>query len=455
MRAKYLFDLSGFRGGLERGAAAWRAGTGALEAAAVGVSVAATAGEGRSVDTARCYSTERGESVIVDVVVVFAQEFIGTPASRALELRVGQPADFEEPPPPTCTPHNHRTSTAAAPRHLIPYAITSSAMQAPTANPAAAAADRPPDRYVVRPAGVLADILGAAEIGEDELLLRLRELGLITYPSPLLVPLLEEWPDVLAVEVLTRLDPTDLVVFGQAARACRAAVVAFGVPQEEAASDEIDDEGTGGGPLLLRAQNFVGSVGRLAWGKERGCPWIASICAYAARGGQLEVLKWAWERRCPWDSRVCLFAVWGGHLELLQWARERGCKWDEYMCPAMLGGHLDVLTWAHEHGCPWDSRDCLFAAWGGHLEVLRWAREHSCPWDSRTCAFAALGGHLEVLKWAREHHCPWDSWTCTNAVENGHLDVLRWAREHGCPWTAATRDAAATKGYSDNLPLSV
>jgi hypothetical protein len=120
----------------------------------------------------------------------------------------------------------------------------SSPMQTPVAAPVAAATERSLDCYVVRPAGVLAEILGAVELGEDELLIRLRELGLITYPSPLLVPLLEEWPDVLAVEVLAQLDPTDLVLFGQAGRACRAAVVAFGVPQEEDVEAWIDDEGT-------------------------------------------------------------------------------------------------------------------------------------------------------------------------------------------------------------------
>jgi hypothetical protein len=110
-------------------------------------------------------------------------------------------------------------------------------------NPAAAGADLPPGRHVVRPAGVLAELLGAAELGEDELLLRLRELGLITYPSLLLEGLLEKVPEVLAAEVLAQLDPTDLVLFGQAARACRAAVVAFGVPHEEVeeASDNSDD----------------------------------------------------------------------------------------------------------------------------------------------------------------------------------------------------------------------
>jgi hypothetical protein len=122
----------------------------------------------------------------------------------------------------------------------------------PAAAAVAAAADRPPDRFFVRPTGVLAELLGAAELGEGELLLRLRELGLITYPSPLLGGLLEHLPEVLAAEMLAQLDPKDLVLFGQAGHVCRAAVVAFGVPQEEESSDDSDDQGIEGGPLLLR-----------------------------------------------------------------------------------------------------------------------------------------------------------------------------------------------------------
>ena len=127
----------------------------------------------------------------------------------------------EETPAP---PHNHRITTAAA--HAdIPLLFEMYAPASPIiTTPAAAAAARPPGRHVVRPAGVLVELLGAAELGEDELLLRLRELGLITYPSPLLGGLLEQLPEVLAAEVLLLLEPTDLVVFGQAGRACRAAV---------------------------------------------------------------------------------------------------------------------------------------------------------------------------------------------------------------------------------------
>jgi len=303
-------------------------------------------------------------------------------------------------------------------------------MQAPAATPAASAVDRPPDGHVVRPAGVLADLLGAAELGEDELLLRLRQLGLITYRSPLLWELLEKLPEVLEAEVLAQLDPTDVVLFGQANRACRAAVVAFGVQQAdgresldggeeeeeeeeeegEKEDDEVEvekedeeedpqddksldaaeqedeevevesleegstnDEGTEGGPLLLkfRVNDFVRSVERLAWAKDMGCPWDTRICEYAAQGGHLEVLKWAWERRCPWDSRVCSYAA--------------------------ESGHLDVLRWAREHGCDWDDQTCMYAAWGGHLEVLSWAHEHGCSWRASTCSRAAAGGHLRVL----------------------------------------------------------
>jgi hypothetical protein len=338
-------------------------------------------------------------------------------------------------------------------------------MQPPTAADSSAHA---PDPYVVRPAGVLAELLEESEMGEDELLLKLREAGLITYASPLLTPLLEEWSDVFAAEVLARLEPTDVVLFGQANRACRAAVVAFGVPQEEPQEevetsdddgDNIGSTGVGakGGPLLLRVEDFVGSIERLAWAKTRGCSWDEDTCAYVAGGGNVEVLKWAWERRCPWNSRVCSAAAGAGHLEALQWARAHGCEWDEATCStAAGGGHLVVLRWAHEQGCPWCALTSSNAAACGHLHVLQWAREQGCPWDSLTCSHAAMCGHLEVLKWARAHHCPWTAATCTHAVQGGHLDVLNWARKHNCPWTAATRDkAGATMGYFDNLPQSV
>ena len=132
--------------------------------------------------------------------------------------------------------------------------------------------------------------------------------------------------------------------------------------------------------LILR----FGSANMLAWAKANGCPWVAGVYHWAARGGNLEALKWARENDCPWDPSD----IWTCAL-------------------AARGGHLEVLRWAREHGAQWDAETCAAAAQGGHPEVLRWARGHgACPWDARTPKAAAQGGHLETLKWAREHDCP-------------------------------------------------
>jgi len=88
-------------------------------------------------------------------------------------------------------------------------------------------------RHVVHLSGALAALLGraaGAELSEDELLAWLREAGLITYPSPLLGPLLE-LPAVFAAEVLPQLEPPDRALVARVGRASRAVVVASGLPR--------------------------------------------------------------------------------------------------------------------------------------------------------------------------------------------------------------------------------
>jgi hypothetical protein len=31
----------------------------------------------------------------------------------------------------------------------------------------------------------------------------------------------------------------------------------------------------------------------------------------------------------PWDAWTCAYAAKGGHLEVLKWARENGCPWEQ------------------------------------------------------------------------------------------------------------------------------
>jgi hypothetical protein len=55
----------------------------------------------------------------------------------------------------------------------------------------------------------------------------------------------------------------------------------------------------------LKLTDFVGSVERLAWAKDNGCPWESKTCAEAAAGGHLEVLQWARGNDCEWNWRTC------------------------------------------------------------------------------------------------------------------------------------------------------
>ena len=52
-------------------------------------------------------------------------------------------------------------------------------------------------------------------------------------------------------------------------------------------------------------------------------PWNEDVCAYAAKGGHLDVLKWARENGCPWNEQVCINAATNGHLEILKWAKRK------------------------------------------------------------------------------------------------------------------------------------
>ena len=174
-------------------------------------------------------------------------------------------------------------------------------MQPAAAPAAAAAAERPPGRYVVvRPAGVLADLLGSAELGEDELSLRPRELGLITYPratpdpmttaaqddrdpppSVLLSLLLEHLPVLFQQEVLRRLGPTDLASLAGAGHGCAAAVAAT---------------------ALMQWAKHAKATFHWHTGYRRPPLCLTAACSNAARGGNQEVLEWLHTGGCPWDA---------------------------------------------------------------------------------------------------------------------------------------------------------
>jgi hypothetical protein len=93
-------------------------------------------------------------------------------------------------------------------------------------------------------------------------------------PSELLVLLLEEWREVLVKHVLARLDPTDCAMLARVAKPWLAVVLANYLPRAGQ-----------GGAVRLKLVDFVGSVQRLAWAKDNGCPWHErNVGAHCRRG---------------------------------------------------------------------------------------------------------------------------------------------------------------------------
>jgi hypothetical protein len=129
--------------------------------------------------------------------------------------------------------------------------------------------------------------------------------------------------DVFAAHVLSRLDEGDLAVLATVNRKMRDVVF-----ESDSAKKRCVWNVGSLSFQLSRVRNFVGSIARLVWAWERGCPRNAKTFECIAKAGNLDVAKWAKERGCPWDATTCFGAAGGGHMEMLQWLRANGAPWD-------------------------------------------------------------------------------------------------------------------------------
>jgi hypothetical protein len=62
------------------------------------------------------------------------------------------------------------------------------------------------------------------------------------------------------------------------------------------------------GAVPLKLEDILGSVNRLAWARDNGCPWEGGTCSLLAAGGHVDVLQWARGHGCPWDLRNVVIA---------------------------------------------------------------------------------------------------------------------------------------------------
>ncbi|PNH05489.1 Ankyrin repeat domain-containing protein [Tetrabaena socialis] len=161
----------------------------------------------------------------------------------------------------------------------------------------------------------------------------------------------------------------------------------------------------------------------------------------AAKAGHLPAVAWLVERLgagTALTTHVFAAAAQAGSMELLAWLRERGCPWDATVFDAAAEeGSEEQLEWLAEQGCPMgvDGAPYARAAASGELAILRCLRRLSCLWSLDGGTFTRAVGFLRTTRirqhverglcWLLEQGCPVD-WDEAELAAAGNEVLKRW-----------------------------
>ena len=166
-------------------------------------------------------------------------------------------------------------------------------------------------------------------------------------------------------------------------------------------------------------------------GQSVGEIWF---CMQVAKTNKLELLKWAREeKQCDWNVGTSRTAALQGNLEMVKYCVANKCPIDENACAyAADGGELEVLKYLREEvKAPWGSETASYAAHNGHLHILEYLVERKYDeYDEDACLWAALNGHIDCLKYLHETaKAPWYS----EAIRQAHPECLQYCLDNDCP----------------------
>lgn len=165
---------------------------------------------------------------------------------------------------------------------------------------------------------------------------------------------MQEVPLLFEMEILSRLNVSDLFALAGVSREARAAMFTF----EPIAFLTRDN--------LMPHEDI-----------RRQCSYA---CTEACKEGRVDVLRWlTLDPSYEMDRRWTYHAARNGHVDVLEWLADEGCSLAEDAASgAAEGGHLDALKWLVSMGCPWSGSVWNYAVKGRHEHVVEWLRGEGC-----------------------------------------------------------------------------
>ena len=163
-----------------------------------------------------------------------------------------------------------------------------------------------------------------------------------------------------------------------------------------------------------------------------------NFCVRVAGTNKLELLKWAREeKKCEWNVGTINMAAEQGNMEMVKYCVANECPIDENACAyAADGGELEVLKFLREEvKTPWGSETASYAAQRGHLHILEYLVERKYDeYNEWACRWAAEKGHLDCLKYLHETaKAPWDEDAVFWAQWNNHSECVQYFLDNNCP----------------------
>ena len=138
--------------------------------------------------------------------------------------------------------------------------------------------------------------------------------------------------------------------------------------------------------------------------------------AYAADGGQIEIVKLMIEKGANTYNWAMRIAAWRGHMEIVRLMLNLGANnYNDAMASAAESGHIEIVRLMLEKSANNYNTAMNYAAYGGHIEIVRLMLEKGANNYNTAIANAARGDHIEIVRLMLESGANDYNWAMLNS----------------------------------------